>query len=423
MNRRFSLTKLFVLVFLATLLLGLLTWVNYYYVLNNPGGSDFLPRWVGARKFLLQGISPYSEETTHEIHKLFYGRSATAGEDQVLFAYPLYSIIVFTPFSLISDYNISRAIWMTVLEIAITSIAIISIYLFHWRLSPIMLGFFLLFTILWYYGIRPLINANVSIIVALMVLGAFFLLRSGHEWLAGFLLALSTIKPQMVVFLIIFILLWSIYRWRWRLLTSFLSSLLVMTGIFMVFVPNWISQNLLQMLAYPAYTNTTTPGECFAVWLPGIGRQLGWILTMGVTVVMLVEWWLAIKKDNGWFVWAAYLTLVLTQLIGIQTATENYILLFPALVMVFVTWDELYRRWGQFLIIVTCLLFFFGIWWLFFATIQWGNQPVQAPIMFFPLPVFLLISMYLIRKRILNPEPAQDFTEETSSSKILSSLE
>jgi hypothetical protein len=94
-----------------------LTWINYRYSVQNPGGSDFLPRWVGTRQFLMKAQSPYSDETTQEIQQRFYGRPARSDEDQVLFVYPFYSIFLFGPFALIDDYNLARAIWMTVLRL------------------------------------------------------------------------------------------------------------------------------------------------------------------------------------------------------------------------------------------------------------------------------------------------------------------
>ena len=66
-------------------------------------------RWVGTRQFLMKAQSPYSEATTQEIQQRFYGRAARNNEDQVLFVYPFYSIFIFGPFAMISDYNMARA--------------------------------------------------------------------------------------------------------------------------------------------------------------------------------------------------------------------------------------------------------------------------------------------------------------------------
>ncbi len=392
------------LVLLVSLALVFLTWANYRYSVQNPGGSDFLPRWVGTRMLLMEGKSPYSEETTREIHQRFYGRPARSDEDQVLFVYPLYSIFVFAPYALIPDFEMARALWMTTLEASVILIVAASLSLNRWRLSPVMLGGLLLFSALWYYSIRPLINANAGVLVGLIVAGAFLAIRAERDGLAGFLLALATIKPQMVVLLIVFVLLWSVSQRRWVLFWSTIGSGILLAALVSLFIPNWIWQNLVQIFAYPDYTLPTTPGEMFTVWMPGVGQRLGQVLSVVMIVLLIVEWRLAWGKEFRWMFWTACLTLVVTHLIGVPIATENYLILFPALIMVFSAWDEQWGTIGRILILVSALVLFFGVWWLFLFTLERGEQPIQAPIMFFPLPVFLLAGLYWVRWWVLRPE-------------------
>ena len=46
---------------------------------------------------------------------------------------------------------------------------------------------------------------------------------------------------------------------------------------------------------------------------------------------------------------------------------------------------------------------FFGLWILFLSTVEYGYQPQQSPIMFFPLPGYLLLMLYWIRYWIMEP--------------------
>jgi len=387
-------------------ILGLvgLTWINYRYSVQNPGGSDFLPRWVGTRQFLMKAQSPYSDATTQEIQQRFYGRPAHSDEDQVLFVYPFYSVFVFAPYALISEYDMARAIWMTTLEASIILMVAAALSLSRWRLSPFMLMFLFVFSLLWYYGIRALINANVSILIGLFIMGAFLAIRAGQDSWAGLLLALATIKPQIVILLILFVLLWSVSERRWLLFWSILGNLALLIAVASLFIPDWTWQNLRQIVAYPGYTLPGTPGAIFIQWLPGVGKQLGWGLTIWLTATLLWEWRVARNKDFHWFLWTAYLTMTATTMLGIRTATENYVVLLPALVLVFAAWDQEWGKFGRGLVALSFLLLFFGVWWLFLATLQHGDQPVQGAIMFFPLPVFLLIGLYWIRWWVLRPE-------------------
>jgi hypothetical protein len=392
------------LIALAAVALVFLTWANYRYSVQNPGGSDFLPRWVGTRLFLMEGQSPYSDETTQEIQNLFYGRLARSGEDQVLFVYPFYSIFLFSPFALLENYDFARAIWMTVLEVSVILLVVAGLSLNRWRLFPFMLGLLMLFAALWYYTVRALINANVSLLIALVVALAFLAIRRERDGLAGLLLALTTIKPQMVILLIVLVLLWSVSNRRYILFWSILGNLALLTAVTSLLIPNWIWQNLVQLFAYPDYTLPTTPGEIFAVWMPGVGMRLGYALTVIMIATLVFEWRQAWGKEFRWLLWTSGLTLAATQLVGIPTATENYMIMFPALLMVFAAWDEQWRSWGRALIFFSYLLLFFGLWWLFLTTLERGEQPIQGLVMFFPLPVFLLIGLYWVRWWVLRPE-------------------
>jgi len=381
-----------------------LVWVNYQYSVQNPGGSDFLPRWVGTREFIMKGQSPYSEETTREIQQRFYGRSARPDEDQALFVYPFYSIFVFAPFALIPDFNLARAVWMTVLEVSIILIAIMGISFSRWKLTPAMLGALLAFAILWYYSIRPLINSNASILVGLFIAGAILAIRAEQDSWAGLLLALATIKPQVVALLILFVLIWSVSERRYIIVWSFLGNLALMIAVTSLLIPDWTWQNVRQIFAYPSYTLAGTPGEIFAEWMPGVGRQLGYALTTLLVATLIWEWRAALGKEFRWFLWTAFFTLTATTLVGIRTATENYIVMLPVVILVFAAWDQEWGKFGRGLVVVSYVLLLVGVWWLFLSTLQIGEQPIQHSIMFFPLPVFLIIGLYWIRWWILRPE-------------------
>jgi hypothetical protein len=179
-------------------LLAVLTWANYRYSKTTPGGTDFLVHWVGTRSFMQDGLSPYSDEVALRIQQMVYGRPAAPGEHELRVAYPLYSMLVFLPFSLISNFELARAFWMTTLEVALILLTVLSLRLTRWKLKPPMLALVLLFSIFWYHAMRPLILGNAVILVALGITGAFLAIRSGMDELAGILLGLTTIKPQLV---------------------------------------------------------------------------------------------------------------------------------------------------------------------------------------------------------------------------------
>jgi len=391
-NRFWYLAVIIVIVLLVGLSLA-----NYYFVQQNPGGNDFLVHWVGTRALFVDGLSPYSDEVAERIQTLAYGRPAEPGEHELRVAYPLYSVVVFLPYALISDYDLARALWMTTLEVALIGLAMISLRLTHWKMRIWLLPFFLLFSLLWYHSLRPLINGNAVILVSLLIVAAFAALHAGRDELAGILLAISTIKPHLVLLPIIFILIWTISLRRWRTLGWMLISIFLLSVAAALLVPDWPLQNLREILAYSSYNPPGTPGAVFEVWLPATGRQLGWALSVVLGLILFTEWVLVRGKEFRWFLWTGSLTLVISQWIGIQTDPGNFILLYFPLVLVFSLWIERWTRSGRYLVIIAMALLFIGPWVLFLETVAYGDQPLQHPVMFFPLPLFLLITLYWVR--------------------------
>lgn len=381
-----------------------LTIGNYHYASLNPGGNDFLVHWMGTRSYITEGLSPYSDEVALRIQNMVYGRPAQAGEHELRVAYPLYSIIFFLPFALIKDFTMARAIWMTVLEIALIVLCFLSLRLTRWKPTPLILMLLLLFSLFWYHGLRALILGNAVVLVTLLVVGALLAIRSEADELGGVLLAFATIKPQVVVVLLIFITLWAVTRRRWKIIFWLYGTVALLSGASALLMPDWIMQNLREVIRYPAYNPPGTPAAVFSVYMPGVGAQIGRGVSIFLGVVLLIEWFLSLRGDFRAFLWTACLTLAASQWIGIQTDPGNFIVLYPALILVLAMWDERWRKSSSLVIIGTLVLLFVGIWIVFMHTLERSYQPIQSPMLFFPLPLFMLASLYGVRWWAVRPQ-------------------
>ncbi len=117
----------------------------------------------------------------------------------------------------------------------------------------------------------------------------------------------------------------------------------------------------------------------------------------------MVEWWSNRYAEFTVFLCTACLTLVDSQWIGIQTDPGNFIVLFPALVLVFSLLADRWKTGGRAFVVLSLLALFVGIWAIFLKTVQYGAQPVQSPVMFFPLPAFLLVTLFWVRWWAVEP--------------------
>jgi hypothetical protein len=101
--------------------------------------------------------------------------------------------------------------------------------------------------------------------------------------------------------------------------------------------------------------------------------------------------------------WTACLTLVCSQWAGIQSDAGNFIIMFPALVLIFKIITERWKKRGDVIIWGIMILLFFGLWVVFLATLQHLDQPVQSPIMFLILPAALILMLYWVKWWVVKP--------------------
>ena len=402
-NQKTYVATFAIIVVFGAIFLGLMTWGNYRYASENPGGNDFLVHWVGTRALVKEGLNPYSDEVASRIQTLAYGRPAQPGEHLLRVAYPLYSVIVFLPFSFIDDFTWARAAWMTVLEAGLLLLTVFSIRLARWKVSPLMLAGLLIFSLFWYHGLRPLINGNAVVLVALGLVGGFLALRAGADELAGVLFALTTIKPQVVVLVLAFVVFWGISNGRWRLIGWLVGMVALLAASASLLIPAWPVDNLREVMLYPSYNPPGTPRAAFVEWWPAWGDRLGWALTVIMALFLLIEWVSNRKADFRGFVWVAFLTLVISQWIGIQTDPGNFVVLFPVVIMVLAMIDERWHVGGRVFVILSLIGLLVGIWAIFLNTVEFGDQPVQSAVMFFPLPAFLFLTLYWVRWWAVQP--------------------
>jgi Gpi18-like mannosyltransferase len=97
-----------------------------------------------------------------------------------------------------------------------------------------MPAWLLALTVLWgillYNSVRTVILGQFAGIVFLGIVATIFALRRQREGIAGVLLALTTMKPQMSFLLIPALLIWGLGQRRWRFLAAFFLSLAVLFG-------------------------------------------------------------------------------------------------------------------------------------------------------------------------------------------------
>jgi hypothetical protein len=394
--------KYAVVMILIIIIIGVLTLVNFQFSKQNPGGNDFLARWNGAHEWLIHGNNPYTNKVSEIAQKMIYGRLANPlkGEDVAHFVYPIYSMLFFAPFALM-DYTLARAVWMTVLEVAMVALTFISLRLSGWKIKPISLAGILIFSILWYCSVRTIILGQFSGINALLILISLLCIKTEHDQVAGVLLALSTSKPQMSYLLIIFIIFWAIRSSRHRIWISFFLAMIIMTVVGWLLLPGWPIGWIQQLMNYPGYTDRIgSIVSIIAGVTPGIKDQVSMGLMIVFYLYMVFEWLRTRGNDIPTFLWTAYVTLVVTNFVAYRTATPHYVALLAPIFLVSKVIGERWGTFGKWVTGATYVLFFAGLWLLFIITIK-GND--EQAIMYIPVPIITLIGLWWTRWWAIRP--------------------
>jgi hypothetical protein len=219
--------------------------------------SDLYPRWYGSRALLVDHRDPYSAAVTSEIQTLAYGRAAHPGEsrDEERFAYPLYIALLLAPTVGLPFARVESVFLFLLPVLAVLSV-LLWVAMLGWRCPKATLGALVLLSLGNFPMLESIYLEQPGLLAAALLAGAGAALASGRMGLAGALLALATIKPQLSVPLAIWLLLWACWEWRSRarLVLSFALTMLVLAGVSELLLPGWVTEFLAGLAAYQHYT-------------------------------------------------------------------------------------------------------------------------------------------------------------------------
>jgi hypothetical protein len=382
--------------------MGLL-WGNFKFAEINFSGEGYLIQWIGIRSLVTGVNSPYSDLVSSQIQESIGDQDNFLVENPTSYTSPLYSAIVVLPFALIKDNNLSRAIWLTMQLISIFIILLVAMKITDWRPSWYIFLIFSLLITFSYHVFIPWLDGGLAIWAALFLALAFLAIRNNRNEVGGVLLALSAIEPQMTILIIVFTLIYVVSKRKYIILIWFCVALISLSIVFYFLVPGWIFQYLRVIYHFSEYFPSASLGMLFKNLWPGIGKQLGWAIAFLSTLVLIVEWYLSIKKDFRWFLWTACLTLVIGQWIGLPIVIGNYIFLILPVILVSAMLSERWPRGGPWIALLITAVVFFMEWFIFINSFN-KSQPGLHLNLIIPLPIILFFGLYWVRWWAIKPK-------------------
>jgi hypothetical protein len=376
----------FIIILIAAL--AGMVWSNLQFSYWEFGGSDFYVNWFGTRTLIVDGTSPYSDVVMSETQEFITGKTMVINAEGSVISTPLYAIVLTLPFAMIEDFVVARTLWIFSQQLALIVLTLVLLKITKWQ--PKLWEFSLLFVgvFLSHFAIIAYLSGNMIILTSLLLVLSLGAIKVERDEIAGGLLALTTFQPQVFVFTILFILLWSITNKRRLVLIWFFGSVFILISIGLLLVPAWPLQYLQILVKFLEYFPYLSPGGVITERWPGIGVQLSVIITLLTVLILIIEWWLARAKEYRWFLWTTCLTLVLTRLIGIPVhPIHNFVLIIP-LLLVFSIVQERWNKAGGWLIVIFIIIFLGG-WIQLLDNIFYQPEPYPVNLLY-PFPVLLL---------------------------------
>jgi len=197
---------------------------------------------------------------------------------------------------------------------------------------------------------------QLTLLVAALVAVAIFAIARQHLVTAGVVLALASIKPQLVFLLVVWlgIWVWGNWRQRQRLFWSFAVSMTLLVAGAELLLPGWIGEFRRASAAYYLYTGSGQSVLDIAL-TPLVGSAVAAVVV--VTLLVLV-WRLRHSAPQSLeFQWSLAVVLATTLVVIPMFAPYNQVLLVPAVVLIVGKVHQLWKsgRVMQFLIVAAAV--------------------------------------------------------------------
>jgi hypothetical protein len=343
-----------------------------------PGGEWFFLRWSGARAFLIeqidasrgvkggrtmpdgpavllvQQVRPYGSEIARRTQQVAYERLAFADEYAYVLNDPFYIVLLYIPFAFIGDFALARGIWMLLSEAALIGATLLALNLSEWQpprwLYILLLGYGLFH----YFSFNALFTSTPTAFLTFLYLSILLALRAHSDELAGALLGLVAYQWEVGGLFVLFIFVFVFANHRWGVLAGFGMSLFVLLVISLLTDSGWGLPYIRAVLSDWYRGSNLSFGHIFARWFPDLKVPAGQIASIGLGIVLFIEWLGSVDAHFRRVVWTAALSLSATPLMGMAMFPSNYVvLILPFILILALVWE----RWKRYQVIRNMLIF------------------------------------------------------------------
>ena len=317
--------------------------------------DDLYQIWLTSLEWQQHRSDPYSAQMTREIQTGLYGRPLDPNRpgdpiDLRMFPYPAFADILFWPVAQL-PFVVARVVFVCLLVLLTAA----SVWLWMQALGLRFSRHWIVILLLLVFGSFPVLEGlyagQVGLLVACLLAASILALQRGKLLLSGVLMALTTIKPQVTLLAILYLLFWSSRHWRSgsRFCAGFFSTLFVMVGAALAVWPHWIQSWTRVVLLYHGYNAPPLLTE-FLAW--PLGRRtagsVSQVLIVGLLIVAAILAWrnrrAATDSLEFWFTLTLLLAITTIALLPGQ-ALYDHVILLPGILLLASQWQQWSANW------------------------------------------------------------------------------
>jgi hypothetical protein len=362
-------------------------------------GNDFYPIWLTSREGLQQHRNPYSEEMTREIQTGLFGRSldtrmaADPLSDYRTFAYPAFTDLLFWPLAEL-PFPLARLLLVVVLAVLTLTSVVLWIRVLMWRLSWKWLAIVFLLTVCSYPLLEGLYAGQLGLLVGFLLAASILALQRGRFLLAGIVMAFTTIKPQMTLLVVLYLLVWSLHDWRrrGRFCVGLFSTTFLLVGAALVVWPHWIRSWTHVVLGYHRYARPPLVSEVLGSLLgSGTEEPATFLMAAALLIAAAVLAWqnrtAPAASTDFWFTVGLLLCITAITLLPGQ-ALYDHVILLPGIFLLASRWQTISSSWIGKTLLVTGIAVLLWPWLAAFSVI--ALWPLLTEPQFYSPSIFAL---------------------------------
>jgi hypothetical protein len=382
------------------LMMVFLIWIIQEKTKTNLYGYEFYLQWASGRMLAMDNQNPYNSNVPLPD---FWEDTASARMVVRRLNTPLYSLVFIFPFMLIDNFDIAFLTWLFFSELLVLTLFLSIIKFTEWKISPLIVIVVAAFLGFSYSSFQAYFSGSLIILTTVFLVFSFLAVKSDKNELAGILLALTTIQAHFYILIYLLAIIWAASVRKWGYIVWFFAGLFILSVISAFIIPGWIMDYFRLLLRFGENFTLWTPADILVTSLPGIGKQLAWALTIGLSMTLVIEWILVRGKEIQWFFWTACLTLTASQLIGLAVDPVEHFILTVPLLLILSGWVRRTGILGQRIMIISLTGIIAVPWFLAYRA---GLQPhiiTPGNGLFFFMPLILLVGMFWIRWWAIRP--------------------